>query len=687
VCTATINSPEEREEFKKSLGKQNFQIVELTDLEEEKDPERRSNTGWLDKACQSDIQCDVLVISGHFGGSFFGNTGFELPLNELEKRSCDNSCKGILNKPKEVFLFGCNTLAEKEKDHRTPAQYLQVLLEDEIPRDEAERIVEARYGALGDSFKDRMRRVFSNAPRIYGFDSVGPSGKTVKPFLERYFQKIPDYGKHLSNFEGENLIKLIGQSNAAVQNINNTVIAEVFKSTAFAQCSGITDDDPAAKLKKEICELYDYNTSDETKLIRIQQMLKSEDRLLYIPTIQFVFNNINTNSNDKTKSIIAEIAKDKEVQDTLNEIERSLKHSPALQIDVLKMKNVLGIINQQQLQAGIKKTLSPALKRLTREDIDLICSVSVSENSAGLEVKLEDFNIATLRTPLGAAAQSCLKTKDTRITKEIVSSFSLSKNQEIAFAQVYALKDLPGYDKEIMNVVSPYRNTKNSDMREISNLVALYKGTQIEKDKALAVLINTEEGIWGISDYLGKNRDYKNEPRALQVLASTKIENPNGYSDNYTSGRIIAGLLPNNSDSWDKLLIAIKTETKTNKDKQSGLESGALEHIKLGENPPTAFVNYAVERLTKTEQKNDNPYDFIAVLNKAKITNEHANKLITLIESKNKNLTVGESYIRYILKNAKHLKFTAEQMRLIDGPATGYKCNYTHDGLWGCGDY
>jgi hypothetical protein len=31
------------------------------------------------------IQCDVLLISGHFAGSFFGDSGKTLPLRDLEK--------------------------------------------------------------------------------------------------------------------------------------------------------------------------------------------------------------------------------------------------------------------------------------------------------------------------------------------------------------------------------------------------------------------------------------------------------------------------------------------------------------------------------------------------------------------------------------------------------------------------
>ena len=82
---------------------------------------------WFDKACASGIRCDQLVISGHFGGTFFGMSGNALSLSTLEAKGCSKSCEGILSHPYEVFLFGCNTLSGKEKDSRTPEQHLQIL--------------------------------------------------------------------------------------------------------------------------------------------------------------------------------------------------------------------------------------------------------------------------------------------------------------------------------------------------------------------------------------------------------------------------------------------------------------------------------------------------------------------------------------------------------------------------------
>jgi hypothetical protein len=128
ICAITINSTEEKKIFQEQAAKypKKFNpVVELTEM---------GGNDWFANACKSGIRCDQLVISGHFAGDFFSDTNNKrLSLEELEKASCSKTCESILNQPYEVFLFGCNTLSTKDDDHRTPAQYLQVLLNDGIP--------------------------------------------------------------------------------------------------------------------------------------------------------------------------------------------------------------------------------------------------------------------------------------------------------------------------------------------------------------------------------------------------------------------------------------------------------------------------------------------------------------------------------------------------------------------------
>ena len=151
VCSMTLNSDQEINLFKNSFSKDQWNFVELTDYKN-KDSSSADDTTWFTNACKAKVSCDVLVISGHFGGTFFGASGLRLPMETLEKNTCNTDCSGIINNPKEVFLFGCNTLSSKAKDRRSPEEYFNVLLADGFTLQQAEQVVAYRYSLLGDSF-------------------------------------------------------------------------------------------------------------------------------------------------------------------------------------------------------------------------------------------------------------------------------------------------------------------------------------------------------------------------------------------------------------------------------------------------------------------------------------------------------------------------------------------------------
>ena len=106
VCSITVNSADEKETFRRYLPPDKYQFVELVE---------RGRPDWLESACRQGVRCDVLVISGHYdGGNEFFPDRLEadefLPVAEMERVSCSESCRGLFSQVKEVYLFGCNTL-------------------------------------------------------------------------------------------------------------------------------------------------------------------------------------------------------------------------------------------------------------------------------------------------------------------------------------------------------------------------------------------------------------------------------------------------------------------------------------------------------------------------------------------------------------------------------------------------
>jgi hypothetical protein len=84
VCTITVNSSDEKEAFRRNLPLDKYQFVELVE---------RGRPDWLSSACRAGVQCDMLIISGHYdGGHEFFSEHVEasefLPVGEMERVSC-----------------------------------------------------------------------------------------------------------------------------------------------------------------------------------------------------------------------------------------------------------------------------------------------------------------------------------------------------------------------------------------------------------------------------------------------------------------------------------------------------------------------------------------------------------------------------------------------------------------------
>ena len=422
VCTVTINSTDEKEVFQNYLEK-DFNFVELTTLGEENisEEENSSEEDWFLGACQSGVQCDILVISGHFGGSFFGSSGYYLSLSELQRRSCQERCSGILKKPKEVFLFGCNTTAGKTADHRTPEEYTRVLIEDGFSRRQAEQVSAFRYSPIGEETQDRMKQVFPFS-RIYGFHSLAPSGKNIRHRLNKYFKSIPnkDYISHLSSFPKKE---------------ENHFWSRAMKGQFIRSVDGVED------IENPMCVL-ENSESLYKKLMWIEEVLSDEERSLsYIPIIEHYFKDLERMFGEdwedfprEEQSILEQIQFNSQGKNTVNELlSQAIPGVLSVQVTVLKFGKRIGWYDKEAYNKNLKFLIGDIFKEnLDWEQRDLICSLRVE-----IDLRLEDlpeerWNRATVST------LSCVKPSDTRIHKELLrilqdKSVDIELREEVAY--------------------------------------------------------------------------------------------------------------------------------------------------------------------------------------------------------------------------------------------------------------
>lgn len=379
VCSATLNSSEEIDTFRKVLGDKKFNYVELTTLAdiEETDAVAASREAnplpgpdWLGRSCEQKVQCDILVVSGHFGGKFFGKSGLELGMEDLEAAACDRRCDSVLKRPKEVFLFGCNTLAGKGEDFRTPEQYRQVLIDDGFDPETAEQIVAFRYSEIGESFSSRMSGVFQGAPRIYGFSSIAPAGKNVQNMLNNYLKEVEKDGYYKDG------------KFAQAGNSTNTAFMKALKVTHVAQSEGIS---PKEDYTSAVCFLNDPKKGQFEKLKWIEKALAGDRMLAHLPYATNYLNKLKAEEqfewDDKNFEPFENVARYANAKKILRDLVlRPIDSMMSVQAKAIEFQNFMGWLRPGEVQELTAKLLLGNEKtKWTREHIDLVRSNIPSE--------------------------------------------------------------------------------------------------------------------------------------------------------------------------------------------------------------------------------------------------------------------------------------------------------------------
>lgn len=453
LCTITINSNDEAELFKSYLDPAGWNFIELApDGSGESAPKT-----WFADACKKNIRCDVLVISGHFGGTFFGSSKLTLSMEELEKNSCDKSCDGILKQPREVFLFGCNTLASKEKDHRSPEEYMQVLLDDGFSTTQASQIVSFRYSGFGDSFQHSMSQVFATTPRIYGFSSVGPSGKKVAPLLNTYLQT--------TKAEYQDFDSYVRKSGAA----SNLKLATALKRTSFKQAQGLL---PAMKSsdEKPYCYIRSSEKSNIEKLNYIKNLFNSNGAIKILSHIQGFLHELKLNSVNHSKeeaTVLAEFSRDEKLKSSLLQL---LK----LEGDIyLPLKaNILNTLKDLELVtenfvADTFNNLVDLRSTFTPTRRSMLCSIQMNINLPATAIVDERWSELEFIT-----AMICMRPQDLEIQKRMAQVVATSKDGVLRASALWYFYSVNATDERVQEVLAiAMRSDPESYVRQSAAMV------------------------------------------------------------------------------------------------------------------------------------------------------------------------------------------------------------------------
>lgn len=439
ACFVSLNEPDEVDIFRSHLDPNQFELIDISPRERPRgaDGSVVASPLWILDACVPDLQCDLVVISGEFAGGFFGTRGW-LHLQAMEEASCQQRCGGLFRQPREVFLLACNTLAAKDQDSRTPETYLRVLLEHGFERGLAERVVELRYGPLGPSFRESLRRIFAGVPHLYGFSSVAPRAEYSAPMVERYLHATPDYAAALSR---------TSERNAALR--------AAFAGTALIETTGLSPSEAAARDREQICALYDESRSVNDRMRIAYGLTLRPDALRFIPTLQVFLSRHPPQSLARMeRSVLLEMHAAEDTRDAVLELVRTLDVS-ALQLELAHFAAAVGWIERDEFHALAAAAAAQLLHRpLTAETVDVTCEI-VKYESLGGEFKADDLPAQLYQDAQGLRLVACLAPADPRIVPRVVEALRGPDPLQREWA-AYALTQLRPSDPAVLSELVPF---------------------------------------------------------------------------------------------------------------------------------------------------------------------------------------------------------------------------------------
>jgi len=465
VCTITVNSADEKQAFQRYLPESKYRFVELVE---------RGRPDWLASACRARVQCDVLIVSGHYdGGNEFFSDQLEssefLPVDELERVSCSDSCPGLFSRLKEVHLFGCNTLNPQAHSSGS-AEIVRSLVREGHSLKAAERQLQALNAGHGQSSRDRMRLVFKDVPVIYGFSSVAPLGPIAASTLERYFR---------THGAGE-----IGQGRTS-----SRLLAQ-FSPFAMTVTQGMTERDPHAAVRRDVCQFADERPSDAHKLGFVHQLLQrpvSQTRV-HLDRIQRFLKTLDQPARRTTEVslALADIAGDGSTRARFLEFARDADE-PAVRARLLTLARDLGWLTPEARWRELALMLGELQARavIGVTEVDLACTLNQEHDLDGAFTSAPEPDVPH------AAVRACLGSAEgrTRTLEGLVSQ----STAEVQIAQAY-LRHRPITDAaELRRVAAAIAGMSPSDaqVRALESLGRHYVADRAILDQLIRLFSET----------------------------------------------------------------------------------------------------------------------------------------------------------------------------------------------------
>ncbi len=504
VCTITVNSPDEKQIFRRHLSEDEFEFVELVE---------HGRPDWLESACRKGVRCDVLLISGHFDdGTQFYSDRLDvrefLPVDEMQRVSCSDSCPGLFSRLQQVYLFGCNTL-NAEPLRSTSAEIARSLVRSGHSPADAERLSRLLNERHGDSNRERMRQIFKDVPVIYGFSRKAPLGPTAASVLDRYFQ---------SGAKAE-----IGSDRASAK------LLSLFAPVSMTVAAGVLPVEAQASYRQDVCQFSDDRSSPAQKLKFVHQLLGREmaEVRMFLDHIERVAASL-TGADRQTgpqSRVLEEIAHDEAIRDRFLEFARDADER-TVRVRMLELASRLGWLSPSEHRTELVAMLNEQLAAdsVTPTEVDLACALD-RERELGREIDRLRVPPATATKVTHAAILACLGSTDGRA--RVLRALTGARDDDVEIAQLYlshrpisdvhelrsvaaGIARMNGSDAQVraLDALAPLRLTDGESLQELTRLFPLARSINIQRAIA-GVLIRADYSALPMPDLLRTLRQHR----------------------------------------------------------------------------------------------------------------------------------------------------------------------------------
>ena len=482
VCTITVNSSDEKEALRQRLPRGQYDFVELVEKGREQ---------WLGSACERRVQCDVLVVSGHFnaGDTFYSdkieNADF-LKVDELERASCSESCPGLFSRLKEVYLFGCESLNPES----------------------------TRNATHGESSRERMRRIFWSVPAIYGFSSSAPVGPTAAMLLNRYFDSGPSE---------------IGSGRVSQR------LLRTFSRNSMSYTSGVRTDRTQMAYRSQICQLFDDRLSAARKMEAIHRMMRGEhaDARAVLDRVDKLLESLSAEdrASPEFKATLAAIAKDRATGARVMATAHATRE-PAMRVRLLSLAENLGWITPEEQRAEQGRMIAELLGRnaMGFAEVDLACTLGAE---GALRGEIERVAAAPSRASPASRAAALACMGSTGAHAEVIRALWSPDSRDVQVAQAY-LRHRPVTDLAELRAMAEGVARMPSSEAQVRALDTLGRlriaDRQVLDELARAFAESRSVGVQRAIAEVFIRADYR-KPELADVIRRSRVRAPDGRPD------------------------------------------------------------------------------------------------------------------------------------------------------------